>query len=390
MQRSLYILSLGMFALGLDAYVVAGLLPGIADSFGISISSAGMTVAVFTVFYALSAPVFATMLAGKPAKSILSIALIVFTVANAGTALAPSFEWLLAMRALAGAGAGLYSPLAAASAASLVGEEQRGTVLGFILGGMSLGTVIGVPIGLIIAQHIGWHGVLWIVAALGAVAFIGLQTFFPQITPATPPSLQERLSMLQDRHVFKTVSITFLVAVASLGLYTYVTPMLADATISKSLTLFLAAWGLGGIIGSFSIGRIIDWATNKERIIAFIIIALIVVFAFLPASLHFGALALIPFFLWGLLGWATQAPQQHSLLAAHPHHGSAAVALNSSANYLGSAGGAFVGGAILQAGFAPHDLPFAAAATAGLALAIYSLLPSYAGGTRHAEEGARP
>lgn len=195
--RKILLLSAGMFALGLDAYVVAGLLPGISMTFQISPSEAGQTVSVFTLCYALAAPLFATLLAGKPARRVLALALTLFTLANAASALADSFTGLLIARAIAGAGAGLFSPLAVAAGATLVTERQRGRVLGFILGGMSLGTVIGVPMGLRIADHVGWQGTLWLVTGLGFAGLVGIRLGFPDIATSPPPSFQQRVAMLE-------------------------------------------------------------------------------------------------------------------------------------------------------------------------------------------------
>ncbi|MEJ7274209.1 MFS transporter, partial [Staphylococcus epidermidis] len=67
----------------------------------------------------------------------------------------------------------------------------------------------------------------------------------------------------------------------------------------------------------------------------------------IPISIKLPLLSLLSFILWGAMGWATQAPQQHILLKNHPKHGGSAVALNSSINYLGSAIGSSIGGIIL-------------------------------------------
>jgi predicted MFS family arabinose efflux permease len=80
----------------------------------------------------------------------------------------------------------------------------------------------------------------------------------------------------------------------------------------------------------------------------------------LPFVLQFPILSFLPFILWGAMGWASQAPQQHELLCLQPNHGAAVVALNSSANYLGSAIGSALGGGVMLAGLAPSQLPFAA------------------------------
>lgn len=371
MRMPLYLLSVGMFALGLDAYVVAGLLPDIAQTFATTPAAAGLAVAAFTASYALSAPVFATALAGRPARSVLSAALAIFVLANAASALAPTFELFLVARAAAGAGAGLYSPLAAASAAFLVENQRRGRMLGFILGGMSLGTVIGVPSGLLIAEQLGWQATLWFVSVLGAIALAGLRVFFPSITPPPPPSLAERIALLRQPTILAVVAVTFLISVASLGLYTFVAPLLAEAGHAGSMPTFLWAWGLGGIAGSFSVGHLIDRVRNGRPVIAALTIVLALTFAVLPAALQVGFVAVVPFFVWGMLGWASQAPQQHSLIEDHPNHGAAAVALNSSANYLGSAVGALAGSFLLTHLAAPHMLPLAAAGCVLAALVIH-------------------
>ncbi|MVP01865.1 MFS transporter [Paenibacillus lutrae] len=368
-MQKVFLLTLGMFALGFDAYVVAGLLPDISSVFGISDSEAGQAVSVFTLFYALAAPVFATLLAGKPVRRILVWALIIFSVANAATALATSFSLLLVSRAVAGIGAGLYSPLAAAAASSLVSAENRGRALGTILGGMSMGTVIGVPVGLLIAQQIGWRGTLWTVTLLGVIALAGIILRFPSFPASAPPSVRQRLAMLTSGRVSATVGITFVTSVASLGLYTYVASILLDLAEIKNITPYLWAWGIGGVVGSFSIGTLID-RTGKPALLMVGILAVMTAAMFaIPLGLQYSLLAFLPFVLWGAMGWASQAPQQHILLLQQPKHGAAAVALNSSANYLGSAVGSALGGFVLLAGLAPSQLPVAAGCLGLAALA---------------------
>lgn len=142
-MRRVFLLTIGMFTLGFDAYVMAGLLPDIGATFKIIDSQTGQAVTIFTLCFALAAPIFATLFTGKPTRSILVLALAVFSLGNAGSALAPNFLFLLIARAIAGIGAGLYSPLATAAASSLVSDKKRGRALGMTLGGMSMGTVVG-------------------------------------------------------------------------------------------------------------------------------------------------------------------------------------------------------------------------------------------------------
>jgi predicted MFS family arabinose efflux permease len=357
-MRRVLLLTIGMFTLGFDAYVVAGLLPEIGATFNINDSQTGQAVSVFTLCYALAAPVLATLLEGKPIRMILVVALAIFSIANAASALAPNFPLLLIARAAAGVGAGLYSPLASAAAASLVSKDRQGRALGMILGGMSVGTVLGVPLGLTIAKQLSWQGTFWSIAALGLIAAVGIIIGFPNFPASAPPSLRQRLAMMTNGRVSATVGITFVTSVASLGLYTYVASILQHLAGIHIITPYLWAWGIGGVVGSLTIGTLIDRTGHPGVIMAGILGILALAMFGLPLGLKLPIVAFLPFVLWGAMGWASQAPQQHVLLRLQPKHGAVAVALNSSANYLGSAVGSALGGIAMLAGLAPSELPY--------------------------------
>lgn len=91
-MKKIWILTLGMFALGMDTYIVAGLLPDIGNSFNKSNAEIGQGVTVFTLFFALSAPVFSTILAKYSTKNILLLALLIFVLANLITMLSPNYS----------------------------------------------------------------------------------------------------------------------------------------------------------------------------------------------------------------------------------------------------------------------------------------------------------
>ncbi|MCX5207357.1 MFS transporter [Streptomyces sp. NBC_00237] len=368
------LLALGTFALGVDAYVMAGLLPHVSADLNISASSAGQMVTVFTLCYALGGPVFATLLAKRPAKTVLAVALLVFTIGNALTALAPSLWVLLLSRAVAGIGAGVYSPIAAATAAGLTTPERRGRALATVMGGLSIGTVIGVPAGMLLADHIGWRGTLWLITGLGLIALIGL-TRLPHLDVSPPPPLAKRVRALANGRVAGIVTVSLLGGIASLGLYTYLAEFLVDAAHTDQTVWAMWAWGAGGIIGSLLIGPIVD-RTRRPFAAVTCILALIVVAQFtLPAAAHAAAwAAILPLVVWGAAGWAVQVPQQHQLIAAQPDQPTVAVSLNSSAVYLGSGIGSALGGLVLGLGASPSSLPYFTGALTLLALLLHLTL----------------
>ncbi|WP_223767042.1 MFS transporter [Streptomyces huiliensis] len=365
------LLALGTFALGVDAYVMAGLLPLVSADLRISASSAGQMVTVFTLCYALGGPVFATLLAARPAKVVLGVALVVFTVGNALTAVATSLWVLLIARAVAGVGAGVYSPVAAATAAGLTAPERRGRALATVMGGLSIGTVIGVPAGMLLASHLGWRGTLWLITALGVVALTGIARL-PRVAVSPPPPLRQRVRALAGGRVAGIVSVSLLGGVASLGLYTYLAEFIADAAHTDRTVWAMWAWGAGGIIGSLLIGRVVDRTGRPFAAVAWILALVVAAQSVLPVAAHTAvALAAVPLVVWGAAGWAIQVPQQHQLIAAQPEQATVAVSLNSSAVYLGSGLGSALGGVALGLGVAPGSLPYYTAALTLLALVLH-------------------
>ncbi|MEU1287648.1 MFS transporter [Kitasatospora sp. NPDC005856] len=373
-MKLVYLLGLGAFALGLDAYVTAGLLPVIADDFHASVSAAGQMVTAFTLAYAIASPIFATLLSASRVRLGLLGSLAVFSLANAGSAIAGSLGLLLVARAFAGVGAGLYLALAASAAASLVDERRRGRALAVIMGGMSSGTVIGVPLGVFIAQHSGWRTTLWLVTAIGLVSFAGLALRLPVLPATASVTLRQRAQVVTDPRVASIVGVSFLAAVASLGLYTYLAPVMGSGTMGSvdDITPYLWAWGIGGVIGSFLIGPLVDRVRRPYSLVVGILVLLTVSLALLrPAAAVTPLLALLPIAVWGAVGWALQVPQQNDLLLARGERGGpVAVALNESALYLGSAVGSGLGGIAFSLGWNGALLPLFAAGAALLGLIL--------------------
>ncbi|OOF05819.1 MFS transporter [Salinivibrio sp. MA607] len=370
-MKNILFLPIAMFAFGMDAYVVAGIIPEISTSFHITEAQTAQMVTAFTLCYALSAPILATLLAGFPTKKALVLSMLVFIAANLVTIFSTHLTMLLASRALAGIGAGIFSPLAAASAASLVPDEKKGRALGLLLGGMSAGTVVGVPAGLALATWLGWQGVFAVVIGIALIGLVGVVLGVPHICVAPPPSLKARVALLTDRSVSATITVTFLTAVASLGLYSYLAPVITGITQQTNLTPYLWVWGLGGMIGSSIIGHLIDWVKHPRAILLGILALMSVAIYSIPSSLPLSSLiAFVPFFLWGAAGWSSLAPQQHTLISLQPDHSAAVVALNSSSNYLGGAVGTLLGGLWLSHGLSVTQLVYAAAAVGGVAIVI--------------------
>ncbi|MBZ5877167.1 MFS transporter [Chromohalobacter israelensis] len=340
-----YLVAIGAFALGMASYVTAGLIPMIQADFTVSVSVAAQLVTAFTLAYGLGSPLCVALLPANRQRGGLFLMLGLIVIANAASALTTSLAVLMAWRVLAGMAAGTYLAIGIAAAVGVAPAGASGKTISIIMGGMASGTVLGVPLGLILAERWGWQAALWLIALIGLVALVGLIFRLPPMPAAQVVPMRRKLSILTDRRVIGLLGISLLAAIASLGMYTFIAPLI-DAHGERSVTPYLWVWGVGGVLGSFLIGTLVDRFSGPRLTFSIMLLLGIALIA-LPLLLGISSwLALIPIALWGAVGWALQVPQNNELMKAREPQGDGnlAVALNESALYLGSALGASLGG----------------------------------------------
>lgn len=373
-QSPIYLIALGAFALGMASYVTAGLIPMIEASFAVSVAVAAQLVTAFTLAYGLGSPIFVALTPAHRQRTGLLLALGLFVIANAASALAESFTALMAWRAIAGIGAGVYLAMGIGASAAVSTPDHRGKAIAIIMGGMASGVVLGVPLSLLIAEQLGWQAALWLVTLLGLVAFFGLLLKLPSLPAATATTLGQKLAILGDCHVLVILLVSLLAAIASLGMYTFISPLLADPAYGavRSVTPYLWVWGIGGVLGSFLIGPLVDRIKGPVLTFAIMLILAVSLFVLPLAAALSTWLVMLPIALWGAVGWALQVPQNNELILARQAQGDGnlAIALNESALYLGSAIGAAAGGFVLLLQMPTWTL----AASAGGVAALGALL----------------
>jgi predicted MFS family arabinose efflux permease len=250
---------------------------------------------------------------------------------------------------------------------------------------MSVGAAAGVPLGLTLAYHTGWRSTLWLVTALGVLAMAGVALFLPAGITASAPSLRARLGVLADRRVGAVAGVMLLISASAIGVYTYVAPLLAATLHATDLTPYLWMWGLGGLLGSLVVGRVVDTWHDTRALVSVLLAALGCVLALFSVAGSSAVVVMALLLVWGAVGWGSLAPQQHRMLALRGPEGPVAVSLNASALYLGSAIGAAAGGALLDGGLPAVSL---AAAFGGLALVAAVLNQVFGPASPDASSGA--
>ncbi|MDL4862739.1 MFS transporter [Halomonas elongata] len=372
------LVAVGAFALGMASYATAGLIPMIETELSVSVSLAAQLVTAFTLAYGLGSPLLVAVLPAHCQRIGLLGSLAVFVIANVASALANDIATLVVLRAVAGIGAGVYLALGIAAAASLAGEHRRGKAIAIVMGGMASGTVLGVPVSLLLAERLGWQAAFWLIAMLGGVTLLGMLWRLPTLPDTPSVSMRSKLAVMADRRVVAILGVSLLAAIASLGMYTFIAPFVAAYAESEtiSVTPFLWVWGIGGVVGSFLVGAVVDRVRGPKVTLGIMLLlatALILLPVLAPYRL---ALTMLPLVVWGAVGWALQVPQNDELFKARSTAGDGhlAIALNESALYLGSAIGSAVGGVILAMQWPVWGLAVGAAAIAMLGAVLQCAL----------------
>lgn len=171
-------LALATFSMGIDGYVLAGLLPQIASDLDVTEAGAGQLVAMFALTGALAGPVLSALTGRWERKSIIAASLAVFVIGNLIVALAPDYSWAMFGRIFSAVGGSLLSAVVSSYVVAKAPPERRGRALSFVLGGWLAATALGVPLGLVLGRS-DWRIPLVLVAIVGTIALIGILVGVP-------------------------------------------------------------------------------------------------------------------------------------------------------------------------------------------------------------------
>jgi predicted MFS family arabinose efflux permease len=371
-------LAVAAFAIGTEAFVIAGLLPVIAADLQISLAATGQLVTAYAMTYAIGSPILAVTFNNLDRRTVLTFALCCFIAGNVLAVLAGSFATLLVARMLMAVGAGLCMPTALAVAVAIAAPERRGRAIALVTSGLTIATVLGVPFGTWIGNQYGWRSTFIMVAGLGAVALAGLLFGLPRGLPRTTATLSQRLALARRPAVLHALLITAFWAIGGLTVFTYLAvPLrqlgLSPTEISFALLIFGMAAAIGNMLGGTLADRIGPVPTATLGLIAMVIALTLqsVALKFLPLE-YARPVFLSLIFVWGIGGWTFYPGQAAHLVQIEPQAPMIALSLNASALYFGFAVGGALGGVVLTA-LTPGDLGWIGGGSVATALALVLL-----------------
>ncbi|RJL24154.1 Cmx/CmrA family chloramphenicol efflux MFS transporter [Bailinhaonella thermotolerans] len=375
MPLAVYVLGLAIFAQGTSELMLAGLLPEIARDLGVSIPGAGLLISAFALGMLVGAPVLAVVTARLPRRTSLVAFIAVFVLTHVVAALTSSYGVLFATRVV---GAFVYAgfwAIAAITAVGLVPENARGKAMSVVAGGLTVATIVGLPAGTVIGQHLGWRAAFWAVAALSTLAMAGVLATVPGGRPgaASTPRVRDEVRAMADRRLWLAYATTAVATGAGIVTFSYLTPLLTDVTglPASWVPAVLALYGVGSLLGITAGGRTADarpFPTLYVGVAGLLAVSVALAFA---AGTPVVAVPLV--FLLGVFAFVVNPALNTRVFTLSAQAPTLGAAVNFSAFNVGITAGPWLGGLAIDAGAGYTATPWIGVALGLVALAAVAL-----------------
>ena len=344
-------LALGGFAIGTTEFVTMGLLPQIADGVGVTIPQAGHVISAYALGVVVGAPLLAFLGARLPRRAVLGGLMAGFAVANGLSALAPSYEALFVARFVSGLPHGAYFGVASLVAAALAPPGRKGRAVAAVMLGLSFANVVGVPAATLLGQSVGWRAAFWTVAALGVLTLVLVLAFVPSYPGDTGASGRAELAALRVPQVWLTLLIGAVGFGGMFAVYSYIAPTVVEVggLGERSVSVFLLAFGLGMVAGTWVAGRLADWSVLRSMVIGMVGTSLTMVAFWLAAPHGWAALPVV--FMITVLSSVLVVNLQLRLMDVAGNAQTLGAAMNHASLNAANALGAWTGGLVIAAGW---------------------------------------
>lgn len=358
---------LATFAVVTTEMLPVGLLTPIADDLGASTGTAGLMISLPALLAALFAPLVVIVAGGIDRRRILCALLGLLMVANIASALAPGIAWLLAARVLVGFCMGGIWAIAGGLAARLVPAHRIGLATSIIFGGVAAASVLGVPLGALIGDALGWRFAFAAMALFSAAILLLHLAVLPALPVVASVRPAQFVQLLAHRGLQRGLCLTLLLVAGHFIAFTYVRPLLTQhsGVDAAWIGALLFAYGMAGIAGNFIAGPLA--ARHPRSVLRVIALGLLLTPLLLlwVGGTPTGGIAVL--LLWGLAYGGVSVGLMSWMMKAVPHAVEIATALYVGVFNIGIALGAWGGGRLLD-GIGLHASLWAAAVLAASAL----------------------
>lgn len=366
----IFVLTIAVFITGLAENVFIGVLPNVARGLGVAESEASLVISIFSITYALYAPVAALVSYRFDAKATLIISIAVFAACNIPIMIDGTGLGLIgSSRVLAAAACAQISVCAVVCAVQMVAEKFRARAIGLVFLGISASLFVGVPFGVWITYLSGWRAVGMAMIAFAGLAALLVAVRLPDFRPSGEGGRFGSLFLAHCRDISQMLTqlVSVLFVAGHFTLFTYLTSFAAHKGFFGPgwETLLYAVFGLSGIAGGVLAGTLSDLVGRRFALVASpaIYLGATLMLALSSNSIVFFA----SLSLWACASWSISPIVQSYIMDLARSPRDIVIGANVTAMHIGVAAGAALGGGLLKR-YDISILPIGAAAIAALAL----------------------
>ncbi|WP_421723416.1 MFS transporter [Bauldia sp.] len=372
-------LAAAAFALATSELMMMGLLPELAESLDVSIPKAGLLVTGYAVGVVIAAPVMALITNGVARKRTLLMLMAIFIVGNIVCALAPNYTVLLAARVFTAFCHAALFGIAAVIAADITPRDRQAMAVALVFGGVTVATILGVPLGTAIGQEFGWRAAFWMVVAMGGAAAVTVVIWLPSAIPVERVNLRQELATIGNRQVAMALVVSGFLWAGLFVVFTYVAPILGEVAgaSEEAIVWVFLIFGLGTMVGNFMGGRLADWKMLPSIVGMIAVVAvMLAVIAVVAHSIYLAVVALV---IWGVFIFALIPALQIWVVRSARDAPNVASIINQGSLHLGAAVGAWLGASALYFGINYRHLPWVGEflTLTALAIAVVAMTAQY-------------
>ncbi|MBV8930956.1 MAG: MFS transporter [Kutzneria sp.] len=370
MPLAVYVLGLSIFAQGTSEFMIAGLLPELSADLRVSIPEAGLLISAFAVGMLVGAPTLAVITVRWPRRRALVSFLAIFVITHVAGALAPNYGVLFGARIVSAFVYAGFWAVATVTTIGLVPVGSRGRAMGVVAGGLTVATVVGLPVGTLVGQQFGWRTAFLAVAALCAFAVVGVLAAVPNghADSRERPRLRDELWGMVNPRLWLAYAATALTTCASLVTFSYLAPLLTMAAGLPGgwVPAILALYGFGTFLGITIGGRTADAHPFGTLYVG--VAGIVALSAALALAGHRPGVTVVLVFLLGAAGFAINPALNARVFSLATKAPTLAASTSVSAFNAGIVVGPWLGGLAIGAGFGYLSVAWIGAALAVLAL----------------------
>lgn len=343
-RMSLIILGAAYFIFGTGSLAVVGLTEPMASSFKVNESDIAQLITVFALAFALIAPVVQVVGNRISRKRLIVIGLLLVSVGLIGTGLAPNYSIAMFFRVLTAIGAAIVGPIASSLGASIAPPGQTAKALAIVFSGMTVATVIGVPLSSFLGHHMDWASVFVLLGLISLLVAIVVHYIIDDDSQAAPVKFFDLLNIARRPATSFAMGATLMQMAAQFATYALISVLLAErfSASAFNISLALMLFGLGGIVANFIVAKFGDLVSEESLLVSSLLFLGLVFIAliYIPENVF---LAMLIVALWSLFATVFMVPQQKRLLKLAPEQSGLLLAVNASALYLGMSVGSAIG-----------------------------------------------